>query len=39
MMYWLMSSCHNKGISNNVIFALNVIIEQMTLNDSCHKHA
>jgi len=22
MMYWFMSSCHNKGISNNVIFAL-----------------
>jgi len=22
MMYWLMSRCHNKDISNNVIFAL-----------------
>jgi len=40
MMYWFMSRCHNKDILNNVIFCIqNVIFEQKTLNDSCHKHA
>jgi len=31
----VMSSCHDKDISNNVIFALTT--ERMTLNDSCTK--
>jgi len=36
----VMSRCHNKDISNNAVFALKfVITEQMTLNDSCHRHA
>jgi len=39
MMYWFMSRCHNKDISNNVIFAFkNVIIERMTLQlSNMHK--
>jgi len=32
MMYSFMSRCHYQDISKNVI------IEQMTLNNSCHKH-
>jgi len=33
----VLSRCH-KDISNNVIFAY-IIVERMTLNDICHKHA
>jgi len=33
MMYWFMSTCHNKDISNNVIFALKMSAK------SCRKHA
>jgi len=32
----LVYRCHNKDISNNVIFALNCHNERMKLNDSCH---
>jgi len=36
--FWLMSSCHNKDMSNNVNCALKVSY-RMTLNNNSYKHS